>query len=754
MSVSQKLRLYSETTYECPSPRDFPSICPTLDISATLDGSGKNVLVYRPNGEQVCKMQQGARFGGSIVTATRWKPNGQFIAVAWEDGIVRLMNLETSKSAHNIQVLPKDSKEEIQYLAWATTRISLGHKDKDTKKAVHKDSSAEETVANLPRQIMFLETDISLPKLSPLPTTSAGSGEDSLVFTLRSGMDFMFQPFDPQDADSISIMLSGLSDGKVHLSINDSLPISSFSYPPGSALGSRQLTHHASHPLITTHTLFFKNCDDSTTIEMVPFDMQFIESSSINLSLLASKLTTLHKLLRYIRQTTLHIHVEYNNARDLHTRFLNSVKQSLQEDRRGQHDVVTAFYHSTLTGNIPRKMKEWLVDSMGDRQGLKRWAKAAIGGLKGIRTLVQQYLIPALERMVIILSRLKGLAQFYNDNDDVGLSVPEIENLIGVVSCLLLVANRIMIFTMEELACFTMFNTWITVTLDKLLSPSTTNEITEKEVSIQYQKVLLYIVEYLEESPIKHHVNTDAGDETFDDILLCRSSGQSMIDVLTNILEQENVLGDTITEDRKVAHLGHLVGMLDRSIRRVLDSVAAAQERGVRFGETVRMDLGDTLSKMDSRMVAHDRKGSITYTALTTKNDTHKIIFYRTSLTITNGISSTPETQTSTLSLDPGRVIDMKFLNDNVLLALIDPQNNAPCAIYIITLDALVWDQSLSSNTSHIDIPPPLPLPTDFVPAAMEVFEASSVRNQLPARVCLLSENRVTWKTFALEPTA
>ncbi|PHH56109.1 Anaphase-promoting complex subunit 4 [Ceratocystis fimbriata CBS 114723] len=753
MSVSQKLRLYSETTYECPSPRDFPSICPTLDISATLDGSGKNVLVYRPNGEQVCKMQQGARFGGSTVTATRWKPNGQFIAVAWEDGIVRLMNLETSKSAHNIQVLPKDSKEEIQYLAWATTRISLGDKDENTKKAVHKDSSAEETIANLPRQIMFLETDISLPKLSPLPTTSAGSGEDSLVFTLRSGMDFMFQPFDPQDADSISIMLSGLSDGKVHLSINDSLPISSFSYPPGSALGSRQLIHHASHPLITTHTLFFKNCDDGTTIEMVPFDMQFIESSSINLSLLASKLTTLHKLLRYIRQTTLHIQVEYSNARDLHTRFLNSVKQSLQEDKRGQHDVVTAFYHATLTGNIPRKMKEWLVDSMGDR-GLKRWAKAAIGGLKGIRTLVQQYLIPALERMVIILSRLKGLAQFYNDNDDVGLSVPEIENLVGVVSCLLLVANRIMIFTMEELACFTMFNTWITVTLDKLLSPSTTNEVTEKEVSIQYQKVLLYIVEYLEESPIKHHVNTDAGDEAFDDILLRRSSGQSMIDVLTNILEQEKAPGDAIAEDRKVAHLGHLVGMLDRSIRRVLDSVAAAQERGVRFGETVRMDLGDTLSKMDSRMVAHDRKGSITYTALTTKNDTHKIIFYRTSLTITNGISSTPETQTSTLSLDPGRVIDMKFLNDNVLLALIDPQNNAPCAIYIITLDALVWDPSSSSNTSHIDIPPPLPLPADFVPAAMEVFEASSVRNQLPARVCLLSENRVTWKTFALEPTA
>ncbi|KKF96444.1 Anaphase-promoting complex subunit 4 [Ceratocystis platani] len=611
MSVSQKLRLYSETTYE-----------------STLDGSGKNVLVYRPNGEQVCKMQQGARFGGSTVTATRWKPNGQFIAVAWEDGIVRLMNLETSKSAHNIQVLPKDSKEEIQYLAWATTRISLGDKDENTKKAVHKDSSAEETIANLPRQIMFLETDISLPKLSPLPTTSAGSG-----------------------------------------------------------------------------------------------------------------------------QTTLHIQVEYSNARDLHTRFLNSVKQSLQEDKRGQHDVVTAFYHATLTGNIPRKMKEWLVDSMGDR-GLKRWAKAAIGGLKGIRTLVQQYLIPALERMVIILSRLKGLAQFYNDNDDVGLSVPEIENLVGVVSCLLLVANRIMIFTMEELACFTMFNTWITVTLDKLLSPSTTNEVTEKEVSIQYQKVLLYIVEYLEESPIKHHVNTDAGDEAFDDILLRRPSGQSMIDVLTNILEQEKAPGDAIAEDRKVAHLGHLVGMLDRSIRRVLDSVAAAQERGVRFGETVRMDLGDTLSKMDSRMVAHDRKGSITYTALTTKNDTHKIIFYRTSLTITNGISSTPETQTSTLSLDPGRVIDMKFLNDNVLLALIDPQNNAPCAIYIITLDALVWDPSSSSNTSHIDIPPPLPLPADFVPAAMEVFEASSVRNQLPARVCLLSENRVTWKTFALEPTA
>ncbi|KAL5614639.1 hypothetical protein BROUX41_004738 [Berkeleyomyces rouxiae] len=754
MSAPQKLRLYSETTFECPSPHDSPSTCPTLDLSATLDADNRNVLVYRPNGEQVCKMQQGARFGGSTVTATRWKPNGQFIAVAWKDGVVRLMNLETSKSAHSIQVLPKGSQGEIHYLAWATARIPLGREngsgDKDG--GSQRTNEVGEAVANLPQHIMFLETDISLPKLSPLPTISAGSGEDSLVFTLRSGMDFMFQPFDLQDADSISVMLSGLSGGEVHLSINDSLPISSFSYAPGEPPGKRQLIHHTSHPLVTTHALFFKNCEDKgETIEMVPFDMQFIESSSINLSLLSSKLTTLHKLLRYIRQTTLHINVEYTNARELPTRFLNSAKQSLEEDEHGQHDIVTAFYHVTLTGNVPPKMKEWLVDSMGDR-GLKRWAKAATGGLKGIRTLVQQYFIPALERMAIILSRLKGLAQFHSDNEDVGLSVLEIENILGIVSCLLLVANRIMIFSMEELACFNMFNSWMAVTLDKLLSPSTANEVTEKEVSIQHNKVLLYIVEYLQESPIKHHINTDAGDGALDHHLLDRSN-KSMINVFTDIVEETAVSEEPSEEHKPLIHLGHLVGMLDRSIRRVLDGVAAAQRRSVRFGEVVRMDLGNAISKMDSRMAAKKRNAPVIYTALTTDKDTHKIVFYRTTFTVVGAISNTPKTQTSTLSLDPGRVVDMKFLNDDVLLALIDPQNNAPYAIYTITLDSLVWNPT-SSSSSDIDIPPPLLLPADFVPVAMEVFDKSDIRNQLPARVCLLSKNRLTWKTFALEMVA
>ena len=178
--------------------------------------------------------------------------------------------------------------------------------------------------------------------VSESPVSLTLLSEDATVFTLRTGINFLFQPFRPEDSEEVSVMVVGTDAGDVHLSIYDSLTIDTFKYQsPNSSPTSLRLAQHASHPDVSTHTLLFRHADPNT-LEIVPMDLSFVVSSPINLSLLASKLTTLQKLLRYIRQCFLHMQVEYTNTRELPSRFLAPIQEDLEICESGPRDIVSA----------------------------------------------------------------------------------------------------------------------------------------------------------------------------------------------------------------------------------------------------------------------------------------------------------------------------------------------------------------------------------------------------------------------------
>lgn len=195
--------------------------------------------------------------------------------------------------------------------------------------------------------------------------------EDALVFTSRTSIEFLFQPFKIEESDQVDVMVVGTSDGRLHLSIYDSFVVGDFRYTlPGSMYkpGVLQFVQHASHAEISTHTLFLKHpTDGDKALYLVPMDLPFIPSSPINLALLASKLTTIQKLLRYIKQVQLHMTVEYKNTRELPTRFLRNIQDELGEAERGPANIVQALFHTVVTGHTHDKVKEWLVDQLAER---------------------------------------------------------------------------------------------------------------------------------------------------------------------------------------------------------------------------------------------------------------------------------------------------------------------------------------------------------------------------------------------------
>lgn len=189
-----------------------------------------------------------------------------------------------------------------------------------------------------------------------------------MVFTLRSGIDFLFRLPSSKDFDQVSIILVGTSDAKLHLGIHDSFMIGSFCCSSLGQSSHLQLVKHASHAQVSTHSLLLANTlSRPQTMFLTPMDLSFISSSPLNLSLLASKLTTLQNLLRYLKQAQLHMLVEWKNTRELPARFLRSVEGDLENLTYGPRNIVQALYHTVVTGHAHEPLREWLVDSLSER---------------------------------------------------------------------------------------------------------------------------------------------------------------------------------------------------------------------------------------------------------------------------------------------------------------------------------------------------------------------------------------------------
>jgi anaphase-promoting complex subunit 4 len=186
------------------------------------------------------------------------------------------------------------------------------------------------------------------------------------VFSSRSSIDSIFHAPSRNSSDSVDVLLAGFDDGTIHLRIFDCFEIGSLH--TGSSLGSsgsyRPLLH-AFHPVSSTHSLLFSTADSGNNMRLLTLDLRFITKSGIYLSLLASKITQLQNLLRYIRQVQNQIHLEWKNAQDLPGRYIRNVNEDLQQ--RCACDFVTSAYHLLVTGDCFEPLKEFLVDQVGER---------------------------------------------------------------------------------------------------------------------------------------------------------------------------------------------------------------------------------------------------------------------------------------------------------------------------------------------------------------------------------------------------
>ncbi|KAK3939910.1 anaphase-promoting complex, cyclosome, subunit 4-domain-containing protein [Diplogelasinospora grovesii] len=796
----EELQLFSQSTVSSPVAGGHIACNPVIDLTATVGDGGNVLYIWRANDQMVSKHTE----RNQKVEAIRWKEDGQFLAAGWSDGVVRLIGLENSKAVHHIRVVGDGAgnkgspPSKIEMIAWSrnvTITKRVGRRTSLKKRLpLPSDISADDmpNILDLPRELTFLDVENSMPKISPLPV-SGGSGDDMFVFSTTSSLEFVFRPFKPEDADLVDVMIVGTADGGIHLSIYDSLVIGTFRYPPPqttarpttpakatdtkSSAGSFHLCGHGSHPDISTHALLLRPTDgNGDSLRLVPMDLMFINTSAVSLSLLASKTTTLQNLLRYVKQTQFHMAGEWKAARELPSRFLSAVREDLKNHPRGSLTIVQALYHTVVTGHVMEPVKEWLVDIVGER-GHKRWDKAVVSSLQNLRALVHENFLPALERCVVILSRLLGIVRFYDTRENFGFTAAQITRLIDIVSCLTVVGHRILRTIIDELDYFAVFSTWFRLEIDRQSSPSTANdELTEKEATLDHAMVLEYLSTYLTSSPLDMHFDeVTQEDYTKERKLVEDGPGtSSLLELLKKQLEKQE---EGQSYMKALPHVEFLVTYLNSRASGVFQGIAEDKRRNVRFGPPTTLSIGRKIWKSDLKVCATPPKGktetdAIVYTALAGE-DKRKVYLFKTQTGVINGVSTTVHTAACGIRLGEEGLgmVDFKFLDEESLLILCTKQKQGQgqgqgtmllllLRIPFQQIQYEEYQEGLGEEIKEMKVEDVgkgfafADLPTgagNFRPVVqMEVQDRNDRRGEIPGRVCLLGRDKSTYRTYAL----
>ncbi|KAL9602386.1 MAG: hypothetical protein Q9179_002543 [Wetmoreana sp. 5 TL-2023] len=429
---------------------------------------------------------------------------------------------------------------------------------------------------DLPTELAFMDISSTLPKLSILPI----GGSQGDIFSSRLSLETVFKTMPTGFADYADLLVVGHEDGSIHLSMSEDFAIGRFELQdiePGLS-GSKPFLH-CSHPLSTTHALLVStNLESLGQLHLVPFDLRLIFSAGRYLSLLASKVTELHNLIRYLRQVQEQISLEIQTAQDLPSRFMRNVNETLQEE--SGCTWVQAAYHHVVTGHCYPEVKEWLVDELGER-GHKRWDKAVNTGYETVRRLTHENLLPALERLSVLISRLRGFSRFQTSDFLLGLSSLELSNMLDTVYCLQLLSNYLLKCADSELQEFGAFSIWLRHEIEKQAADPTSasaQEIAEKDMSFDHASILGYI-----QGAMRHSRMTIYSDNPAD----CSSQWNLNVDggLLFELYKkelQESV--DSLGSRKQLPGLNGLLGHLQIKIFRI----RLAVEKGVSSTKSVK----------------------------------------------------------------------------------------------------------------------------------------------------------------------
>ncbi|KAK4983275.1 hypothetical protein LTR50_007326 [Elasticomyces elasticus] len=560
---SYKLTIVNEKRLAQEARRKQLSYCAATHLVALVTVA-EDVEVYRIGGQ--CAFRVKRKDPSLTVSCFCWKFDGSILAVAWSDSSVDTISGESGKPLRigiattfstAQAMVGVEEPTAVTYIGWGVNLVKVDTMRKTTRELLptqgatpNSPALVEETteswladsiaaglsknsvmasltkspeahvansIASLPEQLALTDVESVLPKLSPIPLHPSApivSGDATPeIFTSQTMMDKIFHSWHLADHNVIDMLFVGYSTGSVRVVMNDTLDVGQFGIGNDHGILPHMAVMHASHPSTSIHAVLWSDQPVRNRVQVAPSEKQnpalqsspqthalclsFTDiplgrSSGLQLHLIASKTTQMENIVRYIVGTIRCMVCDYSTGTILPSRFIENINETLAENEQGTLDL--NLLHLALTGDCSAVFHEWLKVDLGER-GYKRWDSHVNHMYEHLTKHTHNNLLPALERATIVVSRLRGLALFHDANESFSVEASVFDDILEVIDGIRFLAYQVLIVAGEEHRQFRAFSRWLRLQID-LVSANTnlaTEENMERDAAIDYEKVTTYI---------------------------------------------------------------------------------------------------------------------------------------------------------------------------------------------------------------------------------------------------------------------
>ncbi|KAF2860174.1 hypothetical protein K470DRAFT_258143 [Piedraia hortae CBS 480.64] len=508
--ASGSLPLLSEKQLSHGVLSELVAYCDLRDLVAIVT-EGHDVIVYRINGQLVFAVRR--KDEHVDITAVSWKENGTLLAVGWSDGTCGLHSGENGKllsqtstkeegtgKAWKLDITPdwedddSDGETERTVIGLVGWMVHCTKKNKVNVSSIEEfsapDSGDAQAATRLARSISSLDVTTSLPRLSALSSHGARLGPDGSKFTSQAAMDSIFEPQKDAKSDHVDCLLLCGKDGHIQVLQDDTVMVGSCQIEGHPIL-------HAAHPANPIHTILSRRDDGQLIRSSLTLPMDMLSGSF--LPILTTNTKRIQNFLAYVLQTIRCIQHDFTAGLQFPTRLLHNFATELNE--RGLGSVALNLYNLAMTGDFSDATLEWLTDIVKDTN-YKRWDAAISGMYSHVQNHVFINLIPALDRIAMAASTLRGWATAHAlaplvETQQFSVQADTFSRIIDLVDSLRLAAHKMLLAVIDEYGQWRAFAKWLKVMIEVAIAGpggKSAAEMEDRELPLlDYGHVLAYM---------------------------------------------------------------------------------------------------------------------------------------------------------------------------------------------------------------------------------------------------------------------
>lgn len=384
------------------------------------------------------------------VKGISWRPDGKVLAVAYSNGTVLLINIETKAIVLSFKV-----NDEISFLSWVQEKTDVKQQDVFNLNEVESE--------------LLKSIDLSKPYLRDPPPVSPL--EDSINFEDIKGLTSFLQ-----EQAEFNLLVIGTKEGLVHLRVFGcwkclSLKVSDY-FGYQCSIKNVHFTEDLSKMFITV--------EDKENVTTVLFNSEIFKTHSTELYHVTMKYIKLYELVLYLSKIITNITETWESILLQFDQKLSKYASQVPEG-----GVTADFLELLMFGTFTEQMEEFLMHDL-TKKGLEKFGQTMEFSYSNIQSYLIKHIIKYAQNGTYYLAELKGMSQFEERYGVIGLNTDEIQQAIRSNGAFIIKAGEMQQIINHSVINYKAFFRWLYGSILRLMDehvPSEVQKMTQQDLS-------------------------------------------------------------------------------------------------------------------------------------------------------------------------------------------------------------------------------------------------------------------------------